>query len=156
MPHMFDFAGRLRGNRALEGASASRAAVSLLVLTRDVTLCDSASEAAARCHWDLRLAETIDAGLQILCGFPARVIIYDWNSETDDWSSAVDRLTGLPHSPRILLASRVVDEYLWTELLNHGGFDVISRSAAPDELIQSVRFADRSTDIRGRGRSLTS
>lgn len=148
---MFDFAGRLRhssrGDRNSE-------AIKLLLITPDDDLYLSVHNAAKRCEWQLERARSVEQSLHTLDTFPARIVIYDWTPQDDDWRFAIDRLSARPHHLCILLASRVIDEYLWAELVTHGGFDVISRSADTEQLIRSVRFAHRSTDITRGGRSL--
>ena len=53
----------------------------------------------------------------------------------------MDRLSALPDHPCLLLASPVDDEYLCAEVVRHGGFDVMPRSASQDRIIGNVRFA---------------
>ena len=69
------------------------------------------------------------------------LIIYDWNLTDDNWWSAFERLNRLGIPTCILLASRVADPYLWQEVIRFGGFDLLPRSAPPDELIGKLRFA---------------
>jgi DNA-binding response OmpR family regulator len=146
---MFDFAGRLRlpsrTNRASE--STPEVSIKLVLITPDDDLYLSVQKAAKHCGWELLRARSVEQSLQTLNRFPARLVIYDWTPEDEDWRSAIDRLSARPDRPCILLASRVIDEYLWAELVTHGGFDVIHRSADPEQLIRAVQFAHRSTDI---------
>ena len=100
----------------------------------------SVHNAAKRSGWELKRARSVEQSLHTLDTFPARLVIYDWTPEDDDWRSAIDRLSTRPEHPCILLASRVIDEYLWAELVTHGGFDVIHRSADPEQVIRAVRF----------------
>jgi hypothetical protein len=53
----------------------------------------------------------------------------------------MDRLSSLPDHPCLLLASPVDDEYLCAEVVRHGGFDVMPRSASQDRIIGNIRFA---------------
>ena len=146
---MFDFAGRLRlpsrTNRASE--TAAKVSIRVLLITPDDDMYLSVHNAAKRSGWELERARSVEQSLHTLDRFPARLVIYDWTPEDDDWRSAIDRLSTRPEHPCILLASRVIDEYLWAELVTHGGFDVIHRSADPEQVIRAVRFAHRSTDI---------
>ena len=79
--------------------------------------------------------------MQVLDQFRPSVAIYDWPAAEDDWRIDVDRLTAGPEHPCVLLASRVDDEYLRAELVRHGGFDVIPRSADANRLIRNIEFA---------------
>ena len=72
------------------------------------------------------------------CGsFPATVAIYDSPAGAEDWRPAMDRLSALPDHRCLLLASPVNDEYLCAELVRHGGFDVLPRSASRDQIISN-------------------
>ncbi len=130
-----------------------KSTLKLLLVTRDDDLYFSVHSAASGCGWEMRLARSVEQSLPVLDEFGASLVIYDWAPGDDDWRFAVDRLTARPDHPCVLLASRVVDEYLWAELVKHGGFDVIPRSADTEQLIRSIRFAHRSPDIIRGGRS---
>jgi DNA-binding response OmpR family regulator len=141
---MFDFAGRLRHPARVDRASEP---IKLLLITPDDDLYLSVHKVAMHCEWDLQRVQDVEQSLHTLDAFPARLVIYDWTPERDDWRFAIDRLSARQNHPCILLASRVIDEYLWAELVTHGGFDIIHRSADPEQLIRAVRFAHRATDI---------
>ena len=144
---MFDFVDRLRlsslrhraseENEALEGKDTIR----LLLVSCDDDLYLSVHNAATLCGWEMRLTRSVEQSVRVLDEFKPPLVVYDWASEEDDWRFAVDRLTARPDRPCVLLASRVVDEYLWAEVVRHGGFDVIPRSANSEQLIGSIRFA---------------
>ena len=146
---MFDFAGRLRlpsrTNRTSE--STPEVTIKLVLITPDDDLYLSVHNVAKHCGWQLLRARSVEQSLHTLNAFPARLVIYDWTPEDEDWRSAIDRLSARPDHPCILLASRVIDEYLWADLVTHGGFDVIHRCADPEQLTRAVQFAHRSTDI---------
>ncbi len=153
---MFDFAGRLRHSSRTNQAPESTADVSikLLLITPDDDLYLSVHNAAKHCGWQLERVRSVEQSLHSLDTLPVRLVIYDWTPEGDDWRFAIDRLSARPDRPCILLASRVIDEYLWADLVTHGGFDLIHRSADTEQLIRAVRFAHRSTDIARGGRPL--
>ncbi len=120
--------------------------VRLLVITRDNRFSTSLQDAATACGWEFQHTGTLEGGLDALRKFPASVAIYDWPAAEEDWRPAVDRLSALPDHPCLLLASPVNDEYLCAELVRHGGFDVMPRSASQDRIIGNVRFASFSRD----------
>lgn len=130
------------------------AIIRLLVVTQDDKFYLSVHEVTTGCGWETRMVRTVERGLHALDEFPASVAIYDWPGTEEDWRFNVDRLTARPDHPCLLLASPVDDEYLCAELVRHGGFDVIPRSADADRLIRNVQFAYffRRSQVRG-GRS---
>jgi DNA-binding response OmpR family regulator len=157
---MFNLPGwQRRGGRAdtrqkvIEDKDAGdKTALRLLLVTLDDSLYFSIHSAATRAGWDLKLARNVEQSLRILDEFKASLLIYDWSPEEDDWRLAVDRFAARRDPPCVLLASRIVDEYLWTELLTHGGFDVVPRSAGAEELVRRIRFAHRASGVARGGR----
>lgn len=142
---MFGFVNRLwpsstgRGGAARDGADGDL--IRLLVITEDDGFFLALHRVATGCGWETRLARTVERGLQMLDEFRASVAIFDWPATERDWRCDVDRLTARPGHPCVLLASRVDDEYLSAELVRHGGFDVIPRSAESDRLVRNIQFA---------------
>jgi hypothetical protein len=132
--------------------------VRLLVITQDDNFFLSIHSLLTGCGWETRVVRTVERGLQMLDEFPASVAIYDWPANGKDWRIDVDRLTARPDYPCVLLASPVDDEYLGAELVRHGGFDVIPRSAEAERFVRTIQFAfffKRNTrnTVRGGGRS---
>lgn len=115
--------------------------IRLLVITQDDNFSLYIHQVAMGRGWETRLARTVDRGLQVLDEFRATVAIYDWPEMEQDWRFDVDRLAARPDHPCVLLASRVADEYLSAELVRHGGFDVIPRSAGADRFVRNIQSA---------------
>lgn len=115
--------------------------IRLLVITEDDSFFLSIQRVASNSGWETRLARTVERGVQMLDEFRPSVAIYDWPAPEQDWRCEVDRLTAKPDHPCVLLASRVDDEYLGAELVRHGGFNVIPRSADAERLIRNIQSA---------------
>lgn len=113
----------------------------VLVITQDDNFFLFIHRVASGCGWETRLVRTVERGLQVLDEFRASVAIYDWPLTEQDWRFDVDLLAARPDRPSVLLASRVDDEYLSAELVRHGGFDVIPRSADADRFVREIQFA---------------
>ena len=82
----------------------------------------------------------------------ARLVIYDWGPDGGDWQAAVDRFAARGDSPCVLLASKVIDDYLLTELVRRVGFGAISRSATEEQFVRCIRsahFAVQHADYSG-------
>ena len=146
---MFDFFNRRWRStprhpvRQVPGDSEDQNLIRLLVVTRDDNFFLSVHEVATGCGWEARMVRTV-----------VRVAIF--GQSLPDFSSCylrpgrngreqpeldVERLTAGPDHPCVLLASPVDDEYLRAELVRHGGFDVIPRSADADRLVRNIQFA---------------
>ena len=116
--------------------------IRLLLVTFDDNLYFSIRMAAVNCGWELWKASNVDQGLRLMDESRAQLVIVDWNPDQgDDWQAAVDRFVVREDHPCILLASKVIDDYLLRELVRHGGFDAIARSSTEEQFIRSIRFA---------------
>jgi hypothetical protein len=69
------------------------------------------------------------------------IIIWDRDLPGQDWRKAVHLLAMLPHRPCVLLLSRVVDDYLWNEVVSCGGYDVLSKPLRETDFVRTVRLA---------------
>ncbi len=113
----------------------------LLLVTLDEDLYFSLRTAAFHCGWELWKAGTVEQGQQLLDESGAPLVIYDWNPDNGDWQAAVDQFVARGDHPCVLLASKVIDDYLLAELVRRGGFGAISRAATEEQLVRSIRFA---------------
>jgi hypothetical protein len=149
---MFDFLLRWRQSCSHPQVVKRAEDIRLLVITRDDRFSDLVHDAAAACGWEFQHTGTVESGLDVLRSFRASVAIYDWPASDppgeSDWRSAMDRLSAQPDHPCLLLASPVDDQYLCAEVVRHGGFDVMPRSASQDRIIGNIRFASFSRSNR--------
>jgi CheY-like chemotaxis protein len=67
--------------------------------------------------------------------------ICDQDLPHEDWREVMNQIAMLPKSPCVLLASRVMDQYLWNEVIQCRGYDVVSKPFQSDELRRVVAFA---------------
>jgi len=52
---------------------------------------------------------------------PPSVVVYDWNPDNGNGRMAVDRFAARTDHPCVLLASKVIDDYLLAEFVRRGG-----------------------------------
>jgi DNA-binding NtrC family response regulator len=142
---MFEFVNRFRRASHPVREADEETPIRVVVITEDdnfyLWLHRTLHNAATRFEWEIRLARNVARGLQQVEGLANSIVIYDWTATASDWRLAIDELTTRANDACVLLASPVVDDYLYTELVRHGGFDVIPRSTDPERLVANVRFA---------------
>jgi DNA-binding NarL/FixJ family response regulator len=83
----------------------------------------------------------MNRGLEICGSRPIQIVIYDRNLPGIDWRDALNRLNAAAAHVRILLAAPWIDEDLWRMVLRRRGYDVLVRSASPEQLKRELRFA---------------
>lgn len=115
----------------------------LLVITRDSGFYAEISQIVSSWNWTVSQQPEIllrpDYGPPIARRYS--IVIYDGDSTNGNWKDAFMNLKATEGEPCILLASRVFDQYLWNEVIRRGGFDVIVKSAGPEQLMRTLRFA---------------
>lgn len=101
---------------------------------------------------DWRLFEARDRrrGLECLERHPVHVVlaesqIPDWN-----WQRILADLRRLTPAPQLVVTSRTADDYLWAEVLNVGGYDVLAQPLDRDEVERVIAAARRHYDVRPR------
>jgi FixJ family two-component response regulator len=90
-------------------------------------------------QWQVHLAD--DHSLNALTKLESPIIIWDRDLTSEDWRDVVHTLAALPQKPCVFLLSRVVDDYLWNEVVRVGGYDVLSKPLKEVEVLRAVRLA---------------
>src|SRR4051794_10140299 len=69
------------------------------------------------------------------------VVLAEHDVVNGNWLSLLEQINELPRPPRFVVFSRWADERLWADVLNRGGFDLLSLPVNADELHHSVDIA---------------
>lgn len=88
--------------------------------------------------WQVCLEEPRDGSWRALS---QPIILWDRDLPCGDWREVVHQLAALSHRPCVLLLSRVVDDYLWNEVVRCGGYDVLSKPLREVEVARAIRLA---------------
>jgi DNA-binding response OmpR family regulator len=102
---------------------------------------EAVSDCAQATGWKLTLLDTVDQAVSTAGSEPVALIIVDRDLSEHDWRRSVRSLANTLSSPCVLLASSVVDPYLFQELVKHGGFDVVPKPIQSKELVRLGRLA---------------
>jgi DNA-binding response OmpR family regulator len=95
-----------------------------------------------------RLFEALDRtpAMQGLKRNRVQVVIADTGVPNWSWQRILDDLRGLAKPPQLIVASRTADEWLWAEVLNTGGYDVMARPFDRYEVERVISAAYRHFD----------
>jgi CheY-like chemotaxis protein len=91
--------------------------------------------------WSVFIVDTPAEAMARLQTEPVTAAICDQDLPEEDWRVVMNRIATLPKSPCVLLASRVMDQYLWNEVIQCRGYDVVSKPFQSEELRRVVAFA---------------
>lgn len=131
--------GRWRGGKPV--ARAEGAQITLVALVAGDQDRKLLSEIADRSRWSVHFADTCEEAWTELNRLKAPVILCDRDLPDAEWREVVQRMASSAHRACAILVSRVVDDYLWNEVIGKGGYDVLAKPLRADELIRSVKLA---------------
>lgn len=69
------------------------------------------------------------------------VVVTERDLPDATWRDVPSLLAPLSPQPLLIVASRIPDEYLWAEVLNTCGFDILAKPFARDETVRVLRHA---------------
>ena len=95
----------------------------------------------ARGEWDMVITQSVPEALRLLTTQAFPIVLCDRDLPGWDWREVLARM--VESSPRIcfLLTSRVSDEYLWREVVMHGGYDVVAKPLEDSVVSQTLQRA---------------
>jgi len=85
-------------------------------------------------RWQFRTAYTCGEAIRELRCRGARVVFCEMTLPDGNWKDVLERIRGLRHPPRFAVISARADERLWFDLLDLGGYDVLSKPLIEDEV----------------------
>jgi DNA-binding NtrC family response regulator len=96
---------------------------------------------AAREHWALRFAPGCESASDALKKHPAAVIICDRDQLRRDWREALALLAAEAPGRPIIVSAAETDDKFWMEVMERGGYDVVTRPFVEPRLVNLVRRA---------------
>jgi DNA-binding NtrC family response regulator len=92
-------------------------------------------------QWNVLFADSCDKARAALDQHRAAVILCDRDLPGGEWRDAVQALASFPYRACVLLISRVVDDYLWNEVVQRGGYDVLLKPLREEDVVREVKLA---------------
>jgi len=87
----------------------------------------------------------------------ARVVVCERDLPDGDWRDVLEIAASMLSPPPVIVTSRLADEYLWAEVLNLGGYDVLAKPLDRQEVGRSLNLAwERWTNPRNSAQHATS
>lgn len=134
-------AGRPAASGRASGASLPVEPVKLVAITQKLDDSAALCQIAADYRWRISIVGSSDAAIASLTEQPTPLVICDRDLAGEDWRDVLAKIAALPQAVCVLLASRVVDDYLWRQVIRHHGYDVVTKPFQPEELRRAVTFA---------------
>jgi len=91
--------------------------------------------------WQLHKAGNLMRALELLNKREIPVVLCESNLQPGSWKDLLDHAQAMPNPPTVIVASRLADNYLWSEVLNLGGYDVLAKPFQKEEVVRSLSLA---------------
>lgn len=93
--------------------------------------------------WHLFEARDRRRAMECLERNPVHVVIAESEVPNWSWKKVLSDLRRLAKPPELIVASRTADDYLWAEVLNIGGYDVLPQPLQREETERVIAAAHR-------------
>jgi len=146
---MFDLRRLVQMGRSTDRSASEPAAmtlssgepVKLVAITQSLDDAETLRRIAANSGWSLSIVDSSSAAIASLNDQPTPIVICDRDLSGEAWRDVFAKIAALPQAVCILLASSVVDDYLWHQVIRHHGYDVVAKPFQPEGLRRAVTFA---------------
>lgn len=128
----------------------SRNAVSVLAVLPDGSEGQAISQIAEREKWHVDIVSTCEVAVERLRMQRFTVILCDRDLPGFNWRDVVEILVANAPRSCVILTSPVNDDYLWQEVIQHGGYDVLTKPFQEDRVVSTIRFASRDDTFADR------
>jgi len=92
--------------------------------------------------WQVISANTCRNGIRRIAK-GVQVVLCECNLPDGSWKDILNRIVDMEMPPQLVVISRLADAYLWSEVLNLGGFDVLAKPLVATEVRQVLEAAAR-------------
>lgn len=96
--------------------------------------------------WRLHEASDRKRALEYLERQPVQVVVADAEVPGWSWKRLLQDLQRMTKPPQLVVTSRLADDFLWSEVLNRGGYDVLAEPFEPEEVERVISSARRHFD----------
>ena len=86
-------------------------------------------------------AQTLDAAVSALQEKSISIVLCESQLQPGTWKDMLEHISAQPDPPLMIVTSRLADEYLWVEALNHGAYDVLQKPFDNEELSRVLTMA---------------
>lgn len=102
---------------------------------------DLLSSVGAREHLDIHFVRSCGEAWNTANRLKSPLILCDRDIPGIEWQDEVRMLASAASHPCVILISRVVDDYLWKEIVARGGYDVLATPLREEDVTRSIRLA---------------
>jgi FixJ family two-component response regulator len=92
--------------------------------------------------WELTAAVSrVEDAAALLAATPVPILLFDRDANGACWQDTMKRLIEARKNACVVLLSSVSDQYLWEEVVQQGGFDLLTRPFRKEQVLSALLFA---------------
>ena len=91
--------------------------------------------------WQARRANSCRQALPLIRRDSHPVIVSERDLPDGDWKDILELTSVQKEPPIVIVTSRLADDYLWAEVLNLGGYDVLAKPFDRNEVHRTISLA---------------
>ncbi len=110
----------------------------------------------SRSNWRVYHARNCQEALDLLQQERIPVLVCERDLADGCWKDVLNQLWDCQSPPMLIVTSRHADDHLWAEVLNLGGYDVLAKPFAAEEVIRIISLAWLQWKQRFRAAAVTS
>jgi hypothetical protein len=91
--------------------------------------------------WEVFFAKTIEEVRHRMNTLSPQIVLFDRDLAGSSWRADMSSIASFSIGSCVMLVSRVMDGYLWNEVVCNGGYDVLAKPLREDEVCRVVKLA---------------
>ena len=91
--------------------------------------------------WELQTLPQIEDAAAALRAAAVPLLLFDGETAGPPWREKMKALATSRRNACVILLSNVSDQYLWEEVVQHGGFDLLARPFRKEQVLSTLLFA---------------
>jgi FixJ family two-component response regulator len=91
--------------------------------------------------WELEALPQIEYAAAALKAAEVPLLLFDGATAGPQWREKMKALATSRRNACVILLSNVSDQYLWEEVVQHGGFDLLTRPFRKEQVLSTLLFA---------------
>ncbi len=131
----------MEGGTILETIPQPPRTVTVLEVSSDESDHSALAEIFSHSNWKLHVSRSCAEAVSFLAKKPIPVVVCERELPDGTWKDIQDRLGRAANPPALIVSCRLADDRLWAEVLERGGFNVLSKPFRKSEVFRDVSLA---------------
>jgi len=115
--------------------------ISLLMITSRPEDGEELKELLQDTPWELEALPQIEDVAAALKAAAVPMLLFDSDAAGPHWREEMRALIKSRRNACVILLTNVSDQYLWEEVVQHGGFDLLTRPFRREQVLSTLLFA---------------